>query len=195
MTGSGDSTTTTSAGLLAEVARGDSRAMERCIEVHGPLVWGVVLRRVRDHSAAEDLTQEIFTEIWKFAGRHDPAVASEAGFIAMIARRRAIDWTRKQQRLPQMESLVASEELVAVSDGPGDGVDSEILWQALAPLPDETRRLFTLHFEQGMTHSEIAETTGLPLGSVKTRLRRGLIEARSLLQRLGVGAKPLRSQP
>jgi len=180
--------TTNSAGLLAGVARGDSRAMERCIEVHGPLVWGVVLRRVSDRSAAEDLTQEIFTEIWKHAGRHNPAIASEAGFVAMIARRRAIDWCRKQQRLPEMESLAASEDLPAATEGPGEGVDREVLWQALSPLPDETRRLFNLHFEQGMTHSEISEQTGLPLGSVKTRLRRGLIEARSLLQRLGVGA-------
>lgn len=164
--------------------------MEAFIESHGPLVWSIVLKRVRDHSAAEDLTQEIFTEIWKYAGRYDPAVASEAGFVAMIARRRAIDWGRKQQRLPQMETLDASENLAATTDAPGLSMDRDTLWQALSPLPDETRQLFALHFEQGMTHSEISEKTGLPLGSVKTRLRRGLIEARSLLQRLRSGIHP-----
>ena len=85
--------------LLDAVAMGDSRAMKQCIEVHGPLVWGIVRRRVKDHFAAEDLVQEIFTEVWKSSGRHDPAIASEGGFISMIARRRAIDWLRRQQRL------------------------------------------------------------------------------------------------
>lgn len=147
----------------------------------------MVLRRVRDRSAAEDLTQEIFTEIWKSAARYDPAVASERGFIAMITRRRSIDWGRKQQRLPEMESLPASDRIAASPELPGEGIDREVLWKALAPLPEETRRLFTLHFEEGMTHREISERTGLPLGSVKTRLRRGLIEARALLKRVGAG--------
>lgn len=186
---SGD-TLSSHAGLLARVAQGDPSAMEEFIGAYGPLVWGIVLKRVRDHSAAEDLTQEIFTEIWKHAGRHDPKIASEAGFVAVIARRRAIDWGRKQQRLPQMETLDASENLPAPTQVPGESMDRDVLWQALSPLPDETRQLFALHFEQGMTHTEISEKTGLPLGSVKTRLRRGLIEARSLLSRLRPGVTP-----
>jgi RNA polymerase sigma-70 factor, ECF subfamily len=171
--------------LLARVARGDARAMEACIEAHGGLVWSIVLKRVRDRSAAEDLTQEIFTEIWKTSGRYDPSIASESGFVAMIARRRAIDWSRKQQRLPEMESLPEKADFPAPVETPGHAMDRDSLWKALESLPDETRRLFTLHFEQGLTHSEIAESTGLPLGSVKTRLRRGLLEARALLGRLG----------
>ena len=175
---------------LVGVARGDAGAMDGCIEAYGGLVWGIVLKRVRDRTAAEDLTQEIFTEIWKTAGRHDPALASESGFIAMIARRRAIDWMRKQQRLPEMESLAEKADFPAPGVDPGEALDRDALWQALEPLPDETRKLFTLHFEQGLTHSEIAESTGLPLGSVKTRLRRGLLEARALLGRLGGRLNP-----
>lgn len=174
-----------SSDLLARVARGDEHAMAACIEAHGGLVWSIVLKRVRDRSAAEDLTQEIFTEIWKTSGRYDPAIASESGFIAMIARRRAIDWSRKQQRLPEMETLPEKADYPAPSQTPGHALDRDSLWKALETLPDETRKLFTLHFEQGLTHSEIAESTGLPLGSVKTRLRRGLLEARTLLGRLG----------
>lgn len=169
--------------LLAAVAKGDPRAMRQCIEVHGPLVWGIVRRRVKDHFAAEDLVQEIFTEVWKSSGRHNPAIASEGGFISMIARRRAIDWLRRQQRLPEMESLPEKSEIPAETTVPGTGMDRDTLWAALQRLPDETRRLFVLHFEKGMTHAEIAELTGQALGSVKTRLRRGLIEARALLQR------------
>jgi RNA polymerase sigma-70 factor (ECF subfamily) len=175
---------------LAGVARGDAGAMDACIEAHGVLVWSIVLKRVRDRMAAEDLTQEIFTEIWKTAGRYDPAIASESGFIAMIARRRAIDWTRKQQRLPEMECLGEKADFPAPCEDPGVAMDRDSLWKALETLPDETRKLFTLHFEQGLTHSEIAESTGLPLGSVKTRLRRGLLEARALLGRLGGRLNP-----
>lgn len=164
--------------------------MEACIEAHGGLVWSIVLKRVRDRSAAEDLTQEIFTEIWKTSGRYDPSIASESGFIAMIARRRAIDWSRKQQRLPEMESLPEKADFPAPVEAPGLAMDRDSLWKALETLPDETRKLFTLHFEQGLTHSEIAESTGLPLGSVKTRLRRGLLEARALLGRLGDRLNP-----
>jgi RNA polymerase sigma-70 factor (ECF subfamily) len=164
--------------------------MDGCIEAHGGLVWSIVLKRVRDRTAAEDLTQEIFTEIWKTSGRYDPAIASESGFIAMIARRRAIDWVRKQQRLPEMECLAEKADFPAPSEEPGEGLDRDALWKALETLPDETRKLFTLHFEQGLTHSEIAASTGLPLGSVKTRLRRGLLEARALLGRLGSRLNP-----
>ena len=173
--------------LLAAVAKGDASAMKQCIEVHGPLVWGIVRRRVKDHFAAEDLVQEIFTEVWKSSGRHDPSIASEGGFISMIARRRAIDWLRRQQRLPEMEGLPEKSEIPAEASVPGVAMDRDTLWSALQRLPDETRRLFVLHFEKGMTHAEIAEVTGQPLGSVKTRLRRGLIEARALLQRDGGG--------
>ncbi|MEI7928186.1 MAG: sigma-70 family RNA polymerase sigma factor [Verrucomicrobiales bacterium] len=175
---------------LARVASGESRAMEACIEAHGGLVWSIVLKRVRDRPAAEDLTQEIFTEIWKSSGRYNASIASESGFIAMIARRRVIDWSRKQQRLPEMETLPEKAEFPAPSEMPGLAMDRDSLWTALETLPEETRKLFTLHFEQGLTHSEIAESTGLPLGSVKTRLRRGLLEARALLGRLGDRMNP-----
>lgn len=177
-------------GPLARVAAGDARAMESCIDAFGPLVWGIVLKRVRDRAAAEDLVQEIFTDLWKHAGRHDPAIASETGFVALIARRRVIDWLRRQSRLPQMASLDESFDLPAAPPAEGNGLDRETVWRALEKLPEETRDLFRLHFEQGMSHGEISEHTGLPLGSVKTRLRRGLIEARALVARLGAGVKP-----
>ena len=148
---------------------------------------------LKNHFAAEDLVQEIFTEVWKSSCRHDPAIAREGGFIAMIARRRAIDWLRRQQRLPEMETLSEKAEIPAEANAPWLGMDRDTLWAALQRLPEETRRLFALHFEKGMTHAEIAELTGQPLGSVKTRLRRGLIEARALLQRDAGGVMNLNS--
>jgi RNA polymerase sigma factor (sigma-70 family) len=160
--------------------------MEECIESYGGLVWSLITHRVRDLGAAEDLAQEIFTEIWKNSARYDPAIASESTFIAMIARRRTIDWLRKQQRLPEMETFANSPDLPAPDPFPDQGTDKESLWQAVGDLSPSTQRLFTLHFEQGMTHDEISNETGLPLGSVKTGLRRGLIEIRRLLSRTGL---------
>ena len=176
--------------LLAQVGRGDSTAMENCIRTHGPLVWSIVQRRVQDRGDAEDLTQEIFTEVWKSAGRYQPSIASESGFIAMIARRRAIDWLRKRQRQPEIEPLPGTGDYPAKTVEPGEAHDREKLWEALGELPEETRHLFALHFQQGMSHAEISDATGLPLGSVKTRLRRGLIEARALLNRRLNGNNP-----
>lgn len=169
--------------LLRRVGEGCARSMEECIGSYGGLVWSLIRHRVKDSGAAEDLVQEIFTEIWKSAARYDPAVATESTFIAMIARRRMIDWFRKQKRLPEMETLANLPDLPTPEVFPDDGTDREMLWQAVGELPQETRRLFMLHFEQGMTHGEISEETGLPLGSVKTALRRGLIEVRRLLKR------------
>ncbi len=177
-------------GLLAKVADGDGRAMESCLEAYGPLVWSIVRRRVPDRGAAEDLTQEIFTEVWRTARRYDPAVASESCYIGMIARRRAIDWGRRQQRLPILEALPEREDIPARTETPGAAIDREFLWRALDSLPEETREMFLLHFEQGLSHSEISEKTGQPLGTVKTRMRRGLIEARRLLAERGQTVKP-----
>lgn len=173
--------------LLHRVGRGDVQAMEKCIDSYGPLVWSVVQRRVKARTDAEDLVQEIFIEIWKCADRYRPEVASENGFIAMIARRRSIDWIRKQQRLPIISTLESAPELPAPSAAPGKSLDHEQLWKVLNQLPEETQRLFALHFDKGMTHREISETTGIPLGSIKTRLRRGLIDARKLLKRPASG--------
>lgn len=182
--GSGD-LNDSSSSLLVRVGKGCARSMEKCIESYGGLVWSLIQQRVKDSGAAEDLAQEIFTEIWKNAARYDSAIASESTFIAMIARRRTIDWLRKQQRIPEMETLANSPDFPAPDEVPDLGMDRELLWQAIGQLPHDTRRLFTLHFQQGMTHAEISTETGQPLGSVKTALRRGLIEVRRLLSQSG----------
>lgn len=171
--------------LLERVGRNDLGAMEQCIAQFSGLVWNLVKRRVPSHSVAEDLVQEIFTEIWKSAARFDPAQGSEVTFIGMIARRRVIDWTRKQMRMPAIEALPDNFDEVADSTSTADSMDfdAEQLAQVVAALPAQTRRLFHLHFDQGLTQHEIAELNGMPLGTVKTLLRRGLIEAKSMLQR------------
>ena len=159
--------------------------MEECIQLFSGLVWNLVKRRVSSQSAAEDLVQEIFTEIWKSAGRFDPSQGTETTFIGMIARRRAIDWTRKQMSAPTLEPLPdLIDEVAVVEASPAfDDHDHERVQLAVSQLSEQTQQLFHLHFDQGLTQQEIAAYTELPLGSVKSILRRGLLEARSVLLR------------
>lgn len=173
--------------VLPRLASGEPRAMNECITRHGGLVWGIVRRSVKDSTAAEDLVQEVFTEIWKKAAFFDPAVASESTFIALVARRRAIDFLRRQGRQPDFEPLEAAGSIPASpAPEPSPNCDPEAVKSSIASLPDDTRELFHLFFEEGFTHPEIAEKTGLPLGTVKTRLRRGLIALREQLRRAGI---------
>jgi len=173
--------------VLPRLAAGEPRAMNECIDRYGALIWGIVRRAIKDNAAAEDLVQEIFTEVWKKAGFFDPAVASEATFIALVARRRSIDFLRRQGRQPGFEPLEAAES-IPVSTAPETAVDCdpEAVRSTIAALPDDTRQLFHMFFDDGFTHPEIAEKTGLPLGTVKTRLRRGLLTLRERLSRADI---------
>ncbi|NNE90650.1 MAG: sigma-70 family RNA polymerase sigma factor [Verrucomicrobiales bacterium] len=180
--------------ILAGVALGREAAMETCISVYGGLIWSIALRYADDRSQAEDVVQETFMDLWKSAGRYDAAVASEKTFVGLLARRRSIDYMRKQRRQPPSEPLMAAESLPEeLPEGSGERrVEHAAVLEMLKELPEATRELFTLHFEQGLTHPEIVERTGLPLGTVKTRLRRGLIELRNRLRHLdGPHSNPL----
>ena len=168
--------------LLPRIAKGDEEAMRKCIDAYGPLVWSIVCRRIDQRTEAEETCQDIFTEIWKFADRFDSKVSKESTFIGMIARRRSIDWQRKQSRLPTLYTLDGLPEKVSSSSFSMGSIDRADLWEALRKLPKDTLELFSLHFEKGMSHDEISKHTDIPVGTVKTKLRRGLIEARKLVR-------------
>jgi RNA polymerase sigma-70 factor (ECF subfamily) len=176
-------------GILHAVAQGMERAMQQCITQYSGLVWSIASRYVKNHTCVEDVVQETFTDLWKSANRYDPAVASESTFIGMLARRRAIDFARKQSRQPQFEPLLDAEFLPHSSTEPTPFIrgESADITAAIQELPEETRHIFSLHFDEGMTHPEISEKTGLPLGTIKTRLRRGLIEVRNKLRNANSG--------
>jgi RNA polymerase sigma-70 factor, ECF subfamily len=157
--------------------------MTQCIDQFGGLVWSITRRYVRPDSEAEDVVQETFAELWAKADRFDRDRASASTFIGLIARRRSIDWLRRKQRRPELQPLPDDfdEKITAPTEG-APRIDTETLHAALAQMPVEVRELFQLHFTRGFTHPEIAEKTGLPLGTVKTRLRRGLISMRALMR-------------
>jgi len=180
--------------ILPQVAAGLPRAMNACIDQYGPLVWSIARRFLKQSAEAEDLVQEVFTEVWKKAASFDPSLASEASFIGLIARRRAIDYLRRHGRLPTFESLDAAESLpLPTSQNSSFQGDPEAVKSSLAKLPQDTRELFQLFFENGFTHPEIAEKTGIPLGTVKTRLRRGLVLLRDQFKRPESNRNPMLS--
>lgn len=175
---------TESEPLLPRVARGEADAVQACIARYGPLVWSLAKRLSRDATALEDLVQEIFIQIWKSAERFDPALASEPTFIALIARRRVIDRQRQVARTPQPEPI---EEDSASHEEPGYsdvdmGDEARRAHEVLSRLKPEHRRLILMSVVDGLTHQEIATSTGIPLGTVKSQIRRGLEQTAQALR-------------
>lgn len=173
----------TSPSLFERIARGDPGAMSQCIEEFGPLVWGLARRLSRTAADAEDATQDIFTDLWRSATRFDPAFGSPTMFVAMIARRRLIDRLRKlKAELP----TVSDDTLLSLAhSSPGDAaevsVEAEQAARAVAQLRPEQREVLELSLLHGLSQSEIASRLKLPLGTVKTFMRRGLIKVREAM--------------
>jgi RNA polymerase sigma factor (sigma-70 family) len=170
--------------LLKRVATGDMAAMQECLDEYGGLVWSLARRFCASPADAEDAVQEVFIALWENAGRFDESKGAEVTFVAMIARRRLIDSGRKTQRRQSAmerarehyeQDTESFEEKVATAD------EAQQAMEALEQLSPDQQRVLKLAIHRGLTHDEIARTTGLPLGTVKTHARRGLIRIRELL--------------
>ena len=173
-----------SPSVLQRIASGDAAAVRECIETYGALVWSLARRLTRTPSDAEDATQEIFLDIWRSAGRFDASQGSDKVFIAMIARRRLIDRLRKITNEPPMDSVDVLDT-VAWSD-PGTASETsheaEQAARALKELRPEQREVLELGLLHGLSQSEIATRLGMPLGTVKSFMRRGLIRVREFMK-------------
>jgi RNA polymerase sigma-70 factor, ECF subfamily len=170
--------------VLSRIAGGDSSAVRECMDQYGALVWSMSRRMSRTTADAEDATQEIFLQIWRCAGRFDESKGSEKVFIAMIARRRLIDRLRKTTVDPPMDSSIEVLESIAWSDpgtSPEDCLEAEQARCALAQLRPEQRQVLELGLLHGLTQSEIATRLGMPLGTVKSFMRRGLTRVREYM--------------
>lgn len=154
--------------------------MRECIDDYGPLVWSIARRFAPTTSDAEDAVQEIFLELWKQAGRYDPALASEPAFITMIARRRMIERLRRAERRPQPKPVpdtFTGVEGSIVERCP----EVTIAAGVLATLEPRQRRVLSLAIGQGMTYVELAEATAMPVDKVKSLVRRALVAVRKRL--------------
>jgi len=169
--------------VLERVAAGDQAAVKECLDRFSGLVWTLARRTLSSPQDAEDAVQEIFVEIWQNAGRFDSSLGSETVFVATIARRRLIDRLRKQGRQPYTESVDEPGLNLSGNVGHSQEVSTEatIAARALQTLKPAQQKVLELGLLRGLSHSEIAEHTGMPLGTVKTQMRRGLIKIRELM--------------
>ncbi len=178
-----DSTVAAStAPLLPRVANGDEFAVREVVARYGPLIWSLVRRWSPDTNDAEDAVQDVFVDLWRSAARFDATRSTEAGFVAMVTRRRLIDRLRKRQRAIEFEPLSENVDMAVDQEPDIDrGVRIERAREALRALPPAQRTMLELSLLHGRTHDEIARETNTPLGTVKSHIRRGLQRARDLL--------------
>ena len=169
--------------VLTRIARGEAAAVAECIDEFGGLVWSLARRLSPNRADAEDAVQEVFVDVWKSAARFDPRQGSEKVFIATIARRRLIDRLRRHAARPEFASETELETAGFAAPGSGGerASEAERAAAAIAQLGPDQQRVIELAVVHGLSHSEIAARTGLPLGTVKTQMRRGLMKIRDLL--------------
>ena len=173
----------TESSILGRISDGDRNAVQDCLNKYSGLVWSLARRMLANKDEAEDAVQEIFIEIWKNADRFDSSQASETTFIAMIARRRLIDRLRKSTRQPGIDSL---DDMVVEPANKSDqsiqlSIEAKQAAEAMTELKPEQQKILRLSIVEGFSHSEIADALKMPLGTVKTHARRGLIQVRENL--------------
>jgi RNA polymerase sigma factor (sigma-70 family) len=168
--------------FLPKVARGDMAAVEQCIDRYGALIWSIARRFCANPADAEDAVQDVFIALWRNADRYDPARASEVTFVAMITRRRLIDRRRSAKRQGDRASDSELVDLPSRDDLRMESAnDARVANQVIQELPEERRHVLNLAIYEGLTHDQIAGETGLPLGTVKSHVRRGLLSVREKL--------------
>jgi RNA polymerase sigma-70 factor (ECF subfamily) len=175
--------------LIARIGRGDQLAMSQLYDRYAPTVLGLLARVVGDRSVAEDLLQETFWRVWRSAGSYEPGKGSVAGWLYTIARHAGLDARRRSGARPVAADLLPPEEDRAVEPDPEVDVAGDA-WRevrhaqvrsALDALPEDQRSVVTMAYFSGLTRREIAEATGLPLGTVHTRARLAMDKLRLTL--------------
>ena len=179
--------------LLAKVASGDPEAFEELINKYGNLIWSIARRYLSNQNEAEDAVQEIFVALWQSAGRFDPNKASEITFISMITRRRLIDNLRKNNKHKVLKSIEdsLSDDVFSQKSNLEENAEISLVIRALKKLDIQDQELLSLSIYQGYSHLEIAKLLNLPLGTVKTKIRRNLMKIRNDIKRINTKVKHL----
>jgi RNA polymerase sigma-70 factor (ECF subfamily) len=183
------------AGLLSRIAGRDEAALAQLYDETSRIVYGLALRLVRDPSAAEDITLEVYLQVWRSAGHYAATRASVPSWLAMLARSRSIDWLRSPQArfVQQSESLDHAGKFRDSARDPEracvEAVRTRAVRKGIGQLAPEQRQVIELAFFSGLSHSEIAGRLGQPLGTVKSRIRAGMSHLRvSVLHHMEVGS-------
>lgn len=176
------------ADLLLRTAAGDETAFAQLYDRFSPGLYSLVLKMVRDEREAEDVLQDGFSHIWRKASTYDPARSSAFTWAVMVLRNKAIDRLRVRQRIERTVEK-ATVEFSHFPEADDDAALEPVMREqralvrsALTQLPDEQREAVELAFFTGLTHEQIAEKLGTPLGTIKARIRRGLFRLRDVLK-------------
>ena len=179
--------------LIRAIASGAVWAMEPLYERYSRILYTLVYRMVSDHQIAEDLLQEAFLSVWKRATSYSPQSGAVRSWLVSIAHHRAIDYLRAVRRRSVLKEAtwedVERDERTAQPDaeeGALKSIQSEQVRAALMQLPTEQRMVIELAYFQGWTHSEIAAGCQIPLGTVKARMRLGVIHLKRVLAQMGI---------
>jgi len=165
------------AGLLALVQRGDEYAMASLFDRYSKVVYSVALRVLRDPASAEDVLQEVFMQIWRNPDGFVATRGSLGGWLAVVARNRSIDALRRKRPSEQVDEMALASNYNLADEAERNSL-MEKARGVIQLLPVEQRKTLEMAFFDGLTHSEIAEMTGDPLGTVKTRIRSALTSLR-----------------
>lgn len=178
-------------GCVARMATGDQAGLADLYDASSRLVYSVVLRIVRRAEDAEEVTLDVFTQVWKSAASYDASRGSVAAWLVMLARSRAIDrirslTPREQNERPMPDVFEPPTSQPTPERETEDSQRRRRVVSALSVLPAEQRELLQLAFFEGLTHSELAARLNQPLGTVKTRIRMGMMKLREQLEPLAV---------
>jgi len=173
------------ASLMSRVADGDQGAFAELYDATSPIVFGIALRVLRDRAQAEEVAQEVFLEVWRTAARYDPGKGTPSAWINTMAHRRAIDRVRSAELSTQRDQRHAEDQLASTAPDISEEVVRRDVGRrvrrALATLPEAQRRPLALAYFDGRSQREVAEIMGLPLGTVKTRMRDAMRRLRTHL--------------
>lgn len=167
--------------LLDRIQQGDESAMAIVFDRYSKVVYSVALRVLRDPGAAEDVLQDIFMQIWRKPGSFLATRGSLGSWLAVVARNRSIDALRRRKPTDEVEEMFLASPFNLAEDS-----ERNLLMErargVIIGLPAEQRKAVEMAFFEGLTHTEIAELTGDPLGTVKTRIRTALLVLRKAMQ-------------
>ncbi len=181
--------------LIAQTAQGDQAALATFYDRTSPQVFGLIYKILNNREAAEEVTLDVYTQVWRQAHTYDGTRGTPGAWLMMLARTRAIDRFRTgANELGRIESLDAATFFASDDETPDQEVESRerrrYVQQALTALTAEQQQAVTLAYFYGMSRSEIAEKLQLPLGTVKTRIRLGMIKLREALAPYETGLLP-----
>lgn len=174
------------AGLIREIASGAQEALGTLYDASSSMVYGLALRIVGNPATAEEVTLDVYTQVWRQAANFDTRRGAPSAWLITLTRSRAIDRLRSRdyvrpappEEAPRPEASATPEETTALTER------RRLVQEACAQLPPEQRQVLELSYFSGLSHHEIAQELDLPAGTVKTRIRLGIKKLRDLLQPL-----------